>query len=119
MPRDAGKSEPYKGLESYQAEDANLFFGRDRESEQLLAMILSSRFLLLHAPSGAGKTSLLNARIIPQLERRGHVPVRTRPYDDPLDSVRVATLQYLLPPPRAEISPIAQRASPVALITPG
>lgn len=56
---------PYKGPESYQVEDSGLFHGRDAEAEQLIARILSSRFTLLHAQSGAGKTSLLNARIHP------------------------------------------------------
>ena len=31
------ENRPYLGLESYRAEDAELFFGRDREAEQLLA----------------------------------------------------------------------------------
>ena len=34
-------------------------------------MVVSSRVVLLYAPSGAGKTSLLNAGLIPALEREG------------------------------------------------
>jgi len=93
---------PYLGPQSFQAEDGELFFGRDREAEQLIATILSSRCALLHARSGAGKTSLLNAVVIPRLEARGHTPIRILPQNDPIESVRVATLQYLLPPPSAE-----------------
>lgn len=93
---------PYLGPESFQPEDADLFFGREREAEQLIAMILSARCALLHARSGAGKTSLLNAVVIPRLESRGHLPVRILPGDDPIEAVRVTTLQTLLPPPRAE-----------------
>lgn len=108
-----GAFEPYKGLESYQVEDASLFFGRDDDARQLVARILSRRLTLLHAPSGAGKTSLLNARVIPALESRGWVPVRAVPGDDPLASIRAATVGYLLPPLSAELA--AVRAARAAL----
>jgi hypothetical protein len=64
-------AKPYKGPESYETHDAKLFFGREEEAEQLRAQILASPFTLLHAQSGAGKTSLLNAKIIPGLESYG------------------------------------------------
>lgn len=89
---------PYKGAESYQAEDARLFYGRDEEAKQVVALILSRRFTLLHAPSGAGKTSLINARIVPGLERHGWNPVRILPQEDPVASVRATVLQHVLPP---------------------
>ena len=97
---------PYKGPKSYQVEDRGLFHGRDAEAEQLIARILSSRFTLLHAQSGAGKTSLLNACLIPGLESRGWFPVRILPQNDPVASTRAATLQYLLPPPESELMAI-------------
>jgi hypothetical protein len=93
-----GASKPYKGPESYQAEDASLFFGRELEADQLLAKILSSRFTLVHAQSGAGKTSLLNAKVIPSLHSRHWVPIRVLPQNDPVESIRVTTLQTLFPP---------------------
>jgi hypothetical protein len=95
-------AKPYKGPESYQTEDADLFFGRDREAAQLVARILSSRCTLVHAQSGAGKTSLLNARVIPGLERRGWGACRVLPQNDPVESVRATALRYLLPHPEAE-----------------
>jgi tetratricopeptide (TPR) repeat protein len=95
---DARLPKPYKGPESYQPEDAALFFGREKEADQLIAKVLSSRITLLHAQSGAGKTSLLNARIIPGLYYRGWIPIRVLPQNDPIDSIRVTTLQTLFPP---------------------
>ena len=103
------RAKPYKGVDSYQPEDADLFFGRDHEAARLLATVQGSRFTLLHARSGAGKTSLLNARIIPHLEARGTTPVRILLYDDPIESVRISTLLQVLPPPQAEVAAI-QRA---------
>jgi hypothetical protein len=99
----AAEFKPYKGTDSYQAEDAGLFFGRRRDADQVVAKLLSSRISLLHAQSGAGKTSLLNALIAPELEARGWTPVRVLPHNDPIASARAATLRYVLPHPEAEI----------------
>ncbi|MBO3705635.1 MAG: hypothetical protein J5X21_04395 [Candidatus Accumulibacter sp.] len=93
---------PYKGPESYQVEDAAFFFGRKEAADQIVAHVLSAHISLLHAQSGAGKTSLLNALVIPQLEERGWTPVRILPQNDPVRATRVACLQYVVPPPEAE-----------------
>lgn len=109
-PGGSARSKPYKGPESYAVEDAHLFFGRDRDAESVLATVLSSRFTLLHAPSGAGKSSLLNARIIPGLESRSWLPIRVTPGDDPTAAVRQAAIDQLLPPPEAEVFTITAAA---------
>src|SRR5438132_14341042 len=93
---------PYKGLRSYETEDAHLFHGRADATERLLAKLLSSRTTILHAPSAAGKTSIINARLIPGLEARGWMVVRVRAGDDPTASVRFDVVRQLLAPPRAE-----------------
>lgn len=97
---------PYKGLDSYQLSDGELFFGREQEAKQLTAHILSRRFSLLYAPSGVGKTSLLNARVIPNLEKNNWLAVRILPQNDPIASIRLTTLQYLAPPLSAELKSI-------------
>jgi hypothetical protein len=97
---------PFKGQASFETEDETIFFGREQEASELTHQILSSRITVLHAPSGAGKTSLLNARIIPNIEREGWLAVRSRPDQHPSDAVKTAVLQYLLPPPRAELQAI-------------
>jgi len=106
---------PYKGLESYQTQDADLFFGRELEAEQIIAKILSSRMTLLHAQSGAGKTSLLNALIIPTLECKGWIPVRAQPLDDPVLSICNATVQTILPPPEAEYQAVFNACEKLAV----
>jgi len=100
------KSKPYKGTASYQVEDRDIFFGRTADAERLLARVLSARLTLLHAQSGAGKTSLVNATAIPELERRGWTPVRVLPHNDPIASARSATLLAVMPDPQAEIAAI-------------
>ena len=78
--------EPYKGIESYRTEDADIYFGRFEEGDLVAAKIQSSRFMVLHAQSGAGKTSLLNAKVLPCLEARGVFPVTIRLQHDPVES---------------------------------
>jgi CHASE2 domain-containing sensor protein len=60
---------PYRGLRSFtaSAEDAALFFGRDRDIELILANLLASRLTLLYGPSGVGKSSILCAGIAHEL----------------------------------------------------
>lgn len=65
------RSNPYVGPAAFQRDQGALFFGREREAKKFLALISSSQASLLYSPSGAGKTSLLNARIIPRLEKKG------------------------------------------------
>jgi Novel STAND NTPase 1 len=99
-------AKPYKGLDSFGVEDSAFFFGRNLESDQIIAKVLSSRLMLLHAQSGAGKTSLLNARVIPGLEARGATAVRTTARNDPVRQIQTASLLQLLPPPQAECAAI-------------
>lgn len=51
---------PFKFLDPYGKEDRHLFFGRDREIEQLYERIQSAKLLLVYGASGTGKTSLIN-----------------------------------------------------------
>ncbi|MCP4593926.1 MAG: ATP-binding protein, partial [bacterium] len=65
------KNNPYVGPRPYRRNDQHNFYGRDREARELRALIVAEREVLFYAQSGAGKTSLLNAVVIPALEERG------------------------------------------------
>ncbi|MEV0373119.1 AAA family ATPase [Streptomyces sp. NPDC050636] len=63
---------PYRGLASYRRQDARWFFGRERSTDALVAQLRSVEktgglFMLVGA-SGAGKSSLLNAGLVPALQ---------------------------------------------------
>ncbi len=64
---------PYVGPRTFSYEQRHLFFGRESEARDLLARVLSERLLLFYAQSGAGKSSLLYTRLIPQLEEKGFI----------------------------------------------
>lgn len=60
---------PFRGLDVFDAEHAHLFFGRDREIEELLEKLRLSRFLAVVGDSGSGKSSLVRAGLIPALHK--------------------------------------------------
>ena len=63
-----GDDNPYVGPRPFERSDRPVFFGRDREIRELLSLVVAHRTVLLYATSGAGKTSLLNAGLLPLLE---------------------------------------------------
>ena len=67
----ATRINPYVGPRSFRAGEA--LYGRDREVLELLDLVIAERIVLLYSPSGAGKTSLVQAALVPALEREGFV----------------------------------------------
>ena len=60
---------PYRGLLPYQQEDAAAFHGRDGLVADMIATLLSSRWLAVVGPSGSGKSSAVRAGLLPALAR--------------------------------------------------
>ncbi|HET6975471.1 MAG TPA: PQQ-binding-like beta-propeller repeat protein [Pyrinomonadaceae bacterium] len=60
---------PYIGPVPFERKDQALFFGRGHEVEELFSLLTAHPTVLLYSQSGAGKTSLLNAGLIPELEK--------------------------------------------------
>lgn len=58
--------------------DQRLFFGRDREINDLFHQVLSTNLLVLFGKSGLGKTSLLQAGLFPCLRERNLLPLPLR-----------------------------------------
>ncbi|MGH9151599.1 MAG: hypothetical protein ACRD03_04135 [Acidimicrobiales bacterium] len=68
---------PFVGPRSFGRDEK--LYGRDREIRELLDLLVADRIVLCYSPSGAGKTSLIQAGLAPRLEEEGfHVlpPVR-------------------------------------------
>src|SRR5262249_7582072 len=68
----AANQKPYVGPRPFGRDEEDLFFGRDRETRDLCSLVVAHPIVLLYAASGAGKSSLLNAGLIPLLEQRGY-----------------------------------------------
>ncbi len=59
---------PFPGLVSFKKADAPIFFGRERETEELVKKVAESRFVAVVGASGSGKSSLVGAGLLPRLE---------------------------------------------------
>ncbi|MGW0362858.1 nSTAND1 domain-containing NTPase [Streptomyces sp. NPDC002990] len=69
---------PYRGLPAFAPQDARWFFGREQATSALVERVferIGTGPLMLVAPSGAGKSSLLNAGLRPALRRSGGFPM--------------------------------------------
>lgn len=62
---------PYVG--PYPIQAGQPFFGRKLETAELASRVIARRIVLLHSPSGAGKTSLIQAGLVPEMERQNYL----------------------------------------------
>ncbi len=96
---------PFRGLQTFRPEDAWLFFGRDGETTELLDRLGRNRVVVVTGNSGSGKSSLLQAGLIPALQRGRYaqdgVPVNTwsiatfRPSSSPFEYLADALVPQL------------------------
>ncbi|UJR83807.1 serine/threonine-protein kinase [Sandaracinus amylolyticus] len=80
--------EPYRGLAPYERRDAEVFRGREREIDELVARVEREPLVRIVGAAGVGKTSLVRAGLVPRLERtqRWHVLV-VQPGPSPFASI--------------------------------
>ena len=69
MTPELNSQSPYPGPRPFECYEQGLFFGRDHEVAELFSLVTAHRVVLLYAQSGAGKTSILNAGVIPVLTK--------------------------------------------------
>ena len=67
-PLDASKN-PYRGLESFEEEHHDLFFGRITLTQKLYEFVTSHAFTVVLGASGSGKSSLVKAGLLPKLRQ--------------------------------------------------
>ncbi|MBE9100252.1 WD40 repeat domain-containing protein [Vacuolonema iberomarrocanum] len=68
--RDLKEKSPYKGLKSFNSKDKDSFFGREQFIMKLVDALDKVDFILLLGASGSGKSSIISAGLIPQVERK-------------------------------------------------
>ena len=59
---------PFPGLRPFEPDEDHLFFGREKEIDELLRRLRSTRFLQVAGTSGSGKSSLVRSGLIPALQ---------------------------------------------------
>lgn len=71
---------PYRGMRAFGEEEAAFFCGREEFARRLLEAVLSRSLTVVVGPSGSGKSSVVQAGLLPLLRRR-------RPPDPTWDAV--------------------------------
>ena len=61
----------YPGVTPFSTEQAHIFFGRNQDTDELYRLIRREPLVVLYGKSGLGKSSLLNAGIIPRSLQEG------------------------------------------------
>src|ERR1700692_413853 len=90
---------PYKGLATFGEEDAEVFFGRARETRIVSANVRTARLTVLFAAGGVGKSSLVRAGVAHQLHLHPGraVIVEDTWTGDPAAALKAATAAALGP----------------------
>lgn len=74
----------YPGIKSFSSEEETLFFGRAQDAEKLYRLLRLEQIVVLYGKSGYGKSSLLQAAVLPRLQRETDftaIPVRFYAYN--------------------------------------
>jgi WD40 repeat protein len=69
---------PYRGIQPFRYVDHPIFLAREEETEDLVDLVAIYRGVLLYGASGDGKSSLINAGLLPAAARRRLHPERVR-----------------------------------------
>ena len=92
------QGEPYRGLTSFDVEDAAEFYGRERLVAEMVTRLAGGGLLGVVGPSGSGKSSVVRAGLVPAL-RSGVLPgsedwtvVLLRPGEHPMRALDRAVL---------------------------
>ncbi len=96
----------YPGAQPFRTEQQPIFFGRERDTGQFYQFMQLEKAVILYSRSGLGKSSLLNAGVIPKIRKTGNLTplvVRFGAYSDAKEEGPVEeTLDSINPSRRRE-----------------
>jgi len=69
---------PFPGINPFNYADRTVFFAREQESRSLIRLVVIHRGVLLYSDSGTGKSSLINAGLLPHAVAEGLQPEKIR-----------------------------------------
>lgn len=104
---------PWLGLQSYK--EGEILYGRDEDIRDLTQSVLNDTDTLLYGKSGIGKSSILNAGVIPAMKRNDFIPVVVRLSHKKSHSY-LKQVQYAIEDTLAPI-PIDSDGTPIELTT--
>jgi energy-coupling factor transporter ATP-binding protein EcfA2 len=93
----AERLNPFPGLRPFEPDEDYLFFGREKQVDELLRRLRTTRFLAILGTSGSGKSSLMRSGLIPSLYGGGMTRAGSswrvailRPGEDPIGNLAAA-----------------------------
>lgn len=87
---------PYLGLFAFQEKDAPFFYGREDAATDIVQFVQRSPYIVtLIGNSGAGKSSLVFAGVLPQLRQEGWCIASLRPGRQPFDALALVLTELL------------------------
>ncbi|MDX2250101.1 MAG: hypothetical protein SF052_25185 [Bacteroidia bacterium] len=96
----------YPGAQPFSADQNQVFFGRKNETERLHRLVRLEPLVAIYAKSGMGKSSLINAGLLPAIRREGiyqPLTIRLGPWTpDKQENPLEITLQHILTAVSAE-----------------
>lgn len=84
---------PFPGLRPFTPDESDLFFGREKESKEVLEKLIKNRFITVIGASGSGKSSLIYCGVLPKIrnlekdESSKWKIITFRPGNDPLGNL--------------------------------
>jgi hypothetical protein len=81
---------PFKFLDSYTKDDREIFFGREREIEELYHRVFESKIMLVYGVSGTGKSSLIHCGLANKFQDTDWLPLVIRRGANIIDSMAAA-----------------------------
>lgn len=95
---------PFKFLDSFTKDDREIFFGREKEIEELYQRIFQSKIMLVYGVSGTGKSSLINCGLSNKFQETDWLPLNVRRGKNILESMHAAIISASFTP-KSDYSP--------------
>jgi WD40 repeat protein len=83
---------PFKFLDSYTKDDREIFFGREREIEELYHRVFESKIMLVYGVSGTGKSSLIHCGLANKFQETDWLPIVIRRGGNIIESLAAGIL---------------------------
>lgn len=78
---------PYKGFAAYEPGDEDLFYGREKVSDELMRRVEQNPLTIVTGESGTGKSSLVRAGLLPRLKKENYQIYIMRPGEEPAEAL--------------------------------
>jgi len=86
----------YPGIPPFTEEYKDVFFGRKADRDRLYNLLITENAVLLQSKSGMGKSSLINAGLIPLLKQRDDVVIHSFRFKNYIEKISESPLENMV-----------------------